>query len=48
MKTVKEWSWEKSIDYLEKVIKKEKIEEHFNMKDNSYSYEKERERISRN
>jgi len=48
MITVKEWSWEKSIDYLEKVIKKEKIEEHFNMKDYSYSYEKERERISRN
>ena len=48
MKTVKEWSWEKSIDSLEKVIKKEKIEEHFNLKENSYSYEKEVERINRN
>lgn len=47
-KTAKEWSWERSIDYLEKVIRQEEIEKVYESKDiGTYSYKKERKKINR-
>jgi glycosyltransferase involved in cell wall biosynthesis len=47
-KTVKEWTWERSIDYLEKVIRQKKIEKIYELKNlDTYSYGKTCEKIFR-
>ncbi|MBP8708198.1 MAG: glycosyltransferase family 4 protein [Caldisericia bacterium] len=45
-KTVKEWSWKRSIDYLEKVIRHENIEKVYESRNlPTYSYENEYQKI---
>jgi len=43
-KTVKKWSWDRSIDYLDDVINKRKIKKYYT-KDDSYSYAEQRKII---
>jgi O-antigen biosynthesis protein len=44
-KTASEWTWERSVDYLEKVIKKEKVKKFYNSKSYSYSYRTEMKKV---